>query len=717
MKKLYTFLLIMVTGSALAQATAYPVDDLFSCSGVFDLEVQTPVTLANQNPAEFSVSYFLSEPDAHANVNPIAPGPFVSFESPQLIIIRVTNLFNDDYGLTAFHLYTSAPEVPQFPDMTACGSYALEWPGEGIQYFTLPGGQGMELFPGDVLTEPQTVYVFAEQDGCSSESSFTVMTIPLPIIGNITPLYSCVSPPLYNLEVVGQQIQGWNVEQVLITYHYTASDAEWGVNPIESPMAYTALSQSEVIWVRASIGGTTANICVSVVPVELLSGGCEEYEPLITGTIHISDGENGCNETSPGLSGAVVTATQGNTVHYAFTNADGSYAFYGVEPGTAEVSINTSWLSPFIQPVGPGAQAVTVVAEQTAEADFCVNFEEYHDVSISVYPGVARPGLETYVTLFLTNEGSQSENAVMTYAFDDTLLDFVSSSSGATVSGNIVSIPFTVASQQTIAVVLTFTVATPPVADLGMVLNGTATAILDSDENQENNTAVASTTIVNSYDPNDITVHEGAFISEAQAGDYLHYTVRFQNMGTAEALQVRIENELSAFLDWTTFEPIAASHTFFTERQNGTLTFRFPDINLAPESQDEAASQGYVTYRVKPVTGFAEGDEILNQASIFFDFNSAIITNEVSTQISSMDVSEAETASVALYPNPASGQFFVKTDVPVKVSITDLSGKVVLEQRIDGAQTPVKVAHLASGMYLVKVEGDVSQSVRKLILK
>src|SRR5690606_10031365 len=115
--------------------------------------------------------------------------------------------------------------------------------------------------------------------------------------------------------------------------------------------------------------------------------------------------------------------------------------------------------------------------------------------------------------------------------------------------------------------IINFTVLTPPTVDAGDLLVSSAVVTINSAEsNPANNSSTLSQTVVNSYDPNDITCHEGDFISPDQADDYLTYTIRFQNTGTAEAVNVRLENELDELLDWSTFQPIASSHTYLAER-------------------------------------------------------------------------------------------------------------------------------------------------------
>ena len=75
------------------------------------------------------------------------------------------------------------PPVPNMPNITTCGSYELPMLPYG-NYFTNPGGNGVELSAGDVITASQTIYIFASSNGapvmCTSETSFTITITPEP---------------------------------------------------------------------------------------------------------------------------------------------------------------------------------------------------------------------------------------------------------------------------------------------------------------------------------------------------------------------------------------------------------------------------------------------------------------------------------------------------------------------------------------------------------
>src|SRR5690606_8518432 len=103
--------------------------------------------------------------------------------------------------------------------------------------------------------------------------------------------------------------------------------------------------------------------------------------------------------------------------------------------------------------------------------------------------------------------------------------------------------------------------------------------------------------------------------------EWIDYTIRFQNTGTDTAFNVLITDTLPAYLDPGSFVVGAASHNFTWElRDAGTLKFSFPDILLPDSNANEAASHGFVSFRIKPREPVLPGTMIENFANIYFDF-------------------------------------------------------------------------------------------------
>jgi len=141
---------------------------------------------------------------------------------------------------------------------------------------------------------------------------------------------------------------------------------------------------------------------------------------------------------------------------------------------------------------------------------------------------------------------------------------------------------------------------------------------------------------IGAYDPNDkqgwpLGYGPNRFIEEGQPLDYL---IRFQNTGTDTAFTVVVLDTLAEWLDPASIAPGASSHAYqFALSGQGILSFRFENILLPDSNVNEAASHGFVKFRVKQRDAVPLGTAITNRAAIYFDFNAPVITNETQHRV------------------------------------------------------------------------------------
>ncbi|MFN8275147.1 MAG: T9SS type A sorting domain-containing protein, partial [Flavobacteriaceae bacterium] len=259
-----------------------------------------------------------------------------------------------------------------------------------------------------------------------------------------------------------------------------------------------------------------------------------------------------------------------------------------------------------------------------------------------------------------------------------------------------------------------------PTVALGQVLTATA-SITPTDSFPQNNTSTLSLTILASYDPNDITEKHGGKIlhSSFTSNDYLTYTIRFENTGTADALNIRVVDLLDAQLDETSIRMIDASHPYILDRVGQNLTWSFDNINLPPSVADTETGKGYITFEVKPKPGYAIGDIIPNTADIYFDTNPAITTNTFHTEfVATLAVSQLEDDDFAIYPNPTTNLINIsakKTNALIEsITLMDVLGKVILNQNVHMSNTSADVAQLSKGLYFLKIKSNGTEKVIKI---
>jgi len=172
---------------------------------------------------------------------------------------------------------------------------------------------------------------------------------------------------------------------------------------------------------------------------------------------------------------------------------------------------------------------------------------------------------------------------------------------------------------------VTFLTDTIPVSNQ-LCLTVTVSANTGTDNNPSNNTLTQCFNVVNSFDPN---VKEVYPTTVSQPGDWHTYTVHFQNTGTATAQHIQVIDTLDTNLDWSSFQLLAYSHDNLTQvLQNGVVHFNFPNINLPDSTSDELNSHGWIQYRIKTKADIQPPTTIHNTASIYFDFNTPVVTND-----------------------------------------------------------------------------------------
>ena len=231
------------------------------------------------------------------------------------------------------------------------------------------------------------------------------------------------------------------------------------------------------------------------------------------------------------------------------------------------------------------------------------------------------------------------------------------------------------------------------------------------DNDTTNNTFHFCYEAVNSYDPNDKQVYPK--LVDPGYDDWLTYTIRFQNTGTAPAFNIRLEDTLSADLNLSTFEVIGYKHTNNFSLYGDRLIVYFPNIMLPDSTTNEPESKGYFQYRVKPVQNLPNGSQVENTAYIFFDYNAPIVTNTAITYFNDGLSFENDISGVQIrvYPNPViTNVFYIESNEDLngaKLSVYDLSGQQIkFEQQMVDGRIAVELTSPPKGLLIVRIVSD-----------
>ncbi|WP_026978869.1 DUF7619 domain-containing protein [Flavobacterium tegetincola] len=355
--------------------------------------------------------------------------------------------------------------------------------------------------------------------------------------------------------------------------------------------------------------------------------------------------------------------------------------------------------------------------------------QTYSDVDVVIIPtGVPRPGFTYTQKIVYRNLGVIPTSGTLNYSKGNANITITNNSiTPTTTTSNGFTLDYVdLAPGETRYINLTMTVPSIPIVNLGdLATCSTSITSVENDINVVNNTFVIAQAVVASYDPNDKNEARGTAIdiNQFSQDDYLFYTIRFQNTGTASAETVRIEDLLASEFDFASIRMISASHHYSMERINNKLVWTFNNINLPGAFQSEVFSQGYVTFKIKLNPGFAVGDVIDNTAEIYFDTNPAIITNTFqSTFMESLGVKGFTSTNILLYPNPTNSMLHINlqnTNESLKnIIVYDMIGKTI--KTISGnttQQASVSVGDLAKGVYMIEITTDKNlKQVRKFIV-
>lgn len=261
-------------------------------------------------------------------------------------------------------------------------------------------------------------------------------------------------------------------------------------------------------------------------------------------------------------------------------------------------------------------------------------------------------------------------------------------------------------------------VATVAIGDI--LTANAAITVSGSDSELANNNYTVTQEVIGAWDPNDKAESHGGKIlhSSFTANDYLTYTIRFENTGNANAITVKLVDELDTKLDENSLRMIDASHNYVLDRTGRMLTWKFDGIDLPPSLADSPTGKGYVVFQVKPKPGYAVGDIIPNTASIYFDFNTAVVTNTVDTEfVSVLGVAQFDADVLRVYPNPVQNVLNIdlKNAISGAVQINDMLGKTIEVKSLDGPNTRLDLSGLSGGMYFVKVQAAENEKTFKII--
>jgi hypothetical protein len=162
-----------------------------------------------------------------------------------------------------------------------------------------------------------------------------------------------------------------------------------------------------------------------------------------------------------------------------------------------------------------------------------------------------------------------------------------------------------------------------------------------------------------------------------------------------------------------------ATHPYKFEVNNNKLIWHLKNINLPSQSIDSNRSKGSVSFNIYTNKSAKEGDTIVNQALVYYDYNPPKVTNKTNIVVKpKTTITIKESKSFVIYPNPSKGVIKIQTNNNsnklVNMELYDRMGVVVYNSIVNLEEELEFPDSLSNGIYLIKIDGIVTQE--KLVL-
>lgn len=441
---------------------------------------------------------------------------------------------------------------------------------------------------------------------------------------------------------------------------------------------------------------------------------------LITGnTFKDANGDGIRQSTEPYLSNVIIKGTRDALNYYAISDSNGLFQMI-VDTGSYSIAPSLPLYYTSIIPSTHNAAFGSSYGLIDSVNHFALLPAIIKDLRVKITNfGPARPGFPTIYRITYTNMGTDtlSGDIVMDH---DARFSFVESSpvpanyTNPVLKWNFVNLPPSASRNIDVRFGLGFTVA------LGTILKSYCTANpITGDFNPANNIDSLHHVVTGSFDPNDKKVNPDGAISPAfvSSGNYLEYTIRFQNTGTDTAFTVTVKDTLSANVDISSFETLAVSHNYAVNlKGNGIAEWRFSNILLPDSTTNEPKSHGFIRYRVKPKNTLIVGEQVKNKAAIYFDYNAPVITNETINTITVITSINPVVSGIEskVFPNPTRSVLYLQTKGYFYYSVYDATGKIIVSPIREYNEAIINADKLARGIYFVEIKTSKGKAVHKI---
>ncbi|MDI1316941.1 T9SS type A sorting domain-containing protein [Flavobacterium sp.] len=501
---------------------------------------------------------------------------------------------------------------------------------------------------------------------------------------------------------------------------------EQGVDFSNNPnLQYICADVSQLQTIQTQLNDFGMNATVSNSYCSFTPGGNHN---TISGIAIFDADNNGCDVTDVVNPFVRFDINDGAATGATVTNINGTYNYY-TDAGTYTIAPNVenqAWFD-----FSPASADFTFANANNniSTQNFCIAAIGTHkDIEVVFAPmEPARPGFNAKYKIVYKNKGNQMHSGSVTLNFDDARTDLVSSDPAPDTMGtnslvwNYTNLmPF---ENRRIIVTLNLNAPTEtPALNNGDILNFTAAITpVTGDEIPADNQYNFNQTVVGSYDPNTIECLEGEMVSPTEIGNYLHYAINFENLGTfyAENIVVRSEIDPTKY-DISTLQVMNTSHASYTRISGNTVEFVFQGINLAAATgTPPVGGHGDVLFKIRTNDNLGNNDRVLQNAGIYFDYNFPVITNDAETTFAALSnpIFEQDN-SVTIYPNPTNSIINIDSNFTIQtIELYDIQGRLLETHFEEATSFRLDITGKSNGIYFIKIKTDKGSKVEKIVKK
>lgn len=508
-----------------------------------------------------------------------------------------------------------------------------------------------------------------------------------------------------------------------LTYINLKSGNNEALNLSGVSLNFSGLPNLEVICIDDVSSNTTTQIQNVVNPNVVFTEYCSfvpggDYN-TITGDITFDSDNNGCDTNDTDFPFVRINIDDGFETGATYTNPDGEYAFYTQD---GNFTITPSLENPSFFNVTPINATINFPNNNNniQIEDFCITANGIHnDVEIVIAPIFpARPGFDAQYLLTYKNKGNQTLSGNLSFQYDDTVLDFVTSTQ-MTTSQTVGQLTWDYSNLmpfESRSIYVTLSVNAPtdtPAVNIDDELNFTATVNpVAGDEFPDDNNFTYTETVIGAYDPNNIICIEGDVVDPSEIGNFLHYVVNFENTGNAPAENIVIEIEIDPNqYDINALYLLSSSHNAEVSIADNIVKIIFQSIYLA------SGGHGNILLKIPTQLSLQPQDFVTKNADIFFDYNFPIETNNAQTTFATLSNPEfGGDRSITMYPNPTKDNIYITADSPIKsIELYDMQGRIVKQEKYNAKQVNVTIANQAPGIYFIKISTEKGVNTEKII--